>query len=198
MSYRSDPKNARKHPDRNKQMIRASLEEVGPFRSIAIDGDGVVRAGNGVYEQAQALGLKVREVEAAPDELIAVKRPDLRGKRAERAAQWDNRAAETAEWDLDLMPEFDWSGMFEPDEMAILIGTGVVSSDVNELWKGMPEFEHEDKTAFQSLVLHFKDQAAVDAFAALVGQKVTPKTRYLWYPEVEIETYADKRYVPES
>lgn len=111
-------------------MIRASLEEVGPFRSIAIDGDGIVRAGNGVYEQAQALGLKVREVEAAPDELIAVKRPDLRGKQAERAAQWDNRAAETAEWDLSLMPEFDWSGMFEPDEMAALLeqaGTDMIN-----------------------------------------------------------------------
>lgn len=74
-----DPRNARRHPDANKAVIRQSLEEVGAFRSIAVDGDGVIRAGNGVFEQAQALGLKVRVVDAAPDELIAVKRADLRG-----------------------------------------------------------------------------------------------------------------------
>lgn len=65
-------------------------------------------------------------------------------------------------------------------------------------WTGMPEFTHEDKRAFRSLTLHFKDNAAVLAFANLVGQQITPKTRYLWYPEIEIETFADKQYAPES
>lgn len=120
MTYKPDPKNARHHPDRNKAMIRASLEEVGPFRSIGVDGDGIVRAGNGVYEQAQALGLKVREVEAAPDELIAVKRPDLRGDAAVKAALWDNRTAETSEPDYIRLAEyadlFDLSAMYNDGE----------------------------------------------------------------------------------
>lgn len=94
-----DPRNARRHPDQNKALIRQSLEEVGAFRSIAVDGEDIIRAGNGVYEQAVALGLKVRIVEAAPDELIAVKRPDLVGELAERAAILDNRAGETSTWD---------------------------------------------------------------------------------------------------
>lgn len=64
-------------------------------------------------------------------------------------------------------------------------------------WEGMPEYVHDDKRAFQSLTLHFKDQEAVAAFAALVGQKITPHTRFLWYPEIEIERYADKRYAAE-
>lgn len=121
--YTPDPKNARRHPERNKQMIRQSLEEVGPFRSIGVDGDGVVRAGNGVYEQAQALGLKVREVEAAPDELIAVKRPDLRGEQAERAALWDNRSNETSERDASILSGYDLDGLFsegEQDELRTL------------------------------------------------------------------------------
>ena len=118
--YKPDPKNARCHPDRNKAMIRASLEEVGPFRSIGVDGDGIVRAGNGVYEQAQALGLKVREVEAAPDELIAVKRPDLRGDAAIKAALWDNRTGETSEPDYAVLADyaalFDLSAMYDEGE----------------------------------------------------------------------------------
>lgn len=94
-----DPHNARLHPERNKQVIRDSLAEVGPLRSIGVDGDGVVRAGNGVLEQAQALGLLVRIVDASPNELIAVRRKDLKGQLAERAALLDNRAGELAEWD---------------------------------------------------------------------------------------------------
>lgn len=100
-----DPRNARRHPERNQQLIRESLSEVGPFRSIAVDGDGVIRAGNGVFEQAQALGLQVRVVDARADELIAVRRKDLKGERAERAALYDNRAAELAEWDPDVLRE---------------------------------------------------------------------------------------------
>lgn len=98
-----DPRNARRHGEDNKKLIRQSLEEVGAFRSIAVDGEDIVRAGNGVFEQARELGLKVRVIEAAPDELIAVKRPDLVGDKAERAAILDNRAGELAEWDATVL-----------------------------------------------------------------------------------------------
>lgn len=96
---RLDPKNARLHPDENKAMIRRSLEEVGGFRSIAIDGDDIVRAGNGVFEQAQALGMDVRVVEAGPNEIIAVKRADLKGEAAIRAALYDNAASDKSKFD---------------------------------------------------------------------------------------------------
>lgn len=102
---RPDPHNLRKHEDKSKTAIRASLEDVGPFRSIAVDGDNIVRGGNGVYEQAQALGLKVTVVDAQPDELIAVRRKDLKGKEAERAAIWDNAVQERSEWDVTGLAE---------------------------------------------------------------------------------------------
>ena len=61
----------------------------------------------------------------------------------------------------------------------------------------MPEFAHEDKKAFLSFTLHLKDEEAVASFAELIGKEITLNTRYLWYPEIEIEHCADKRYVPE-
>ncbi|NCB31629.1 MAG: hypothetical protein EOM66_09525 [Clostridia bacterium] len=105
MTLTPDPKNARRHTTRNQLLIRQSLQELGPFRSIAVDGDNIVRAGNGVYEQAQALGLKVRIIEALPDELIAVKRADLRGAAAERAALYDNQTVDLSEWDGNILAE---------------------------------------------------------------------------------------------
>lgn len=100
-----DPQNAREHGERNKAMIRESLVEVGPFRSIGLDANNVVRVGNGVFEQAKDLGLKVRIVDALPDELIAVRRKDLKGKKAERAALYDNRAGELSEWNGAVLAE---------------------------------------------------------------------------------------------
>lgn len=94
-----DPNNLRVHGPESKNAIRASLEEVGPFRSIAIDADDIVRAGNGVFEQAQEMGLKVTIVDAQPDELIAVRRKDLKGESAERAALWDNQAQSKSTWE---------------------------------------------------------------------------------------------------
>jgi len=112
-SIRLDPKNARLHDNESKAIIRASLEEVGAFRSIGVDGDDIVRAGNGVYEQAQNLGLKVRVVDAKPDELVAVRRRDLKGQKAVRAALLDNRTGELSEWDPEVLGEFNAAGLLE-------------------------------------------------------------------------------------
>jgi len=64
-------------------------------------------------------------------------------------------------------------------------------------WDGMPEFEHEDLTPWKSLIVHFKNQDDYDAFAALIEQPLTEKTRSVWHPAAEIGTYADKRYSDE-
>lgn len=81
-----DPKNYRVHGEKNKAIIRKSLEDCGAGRSILLDGDDVVIAGNGVYEQAQALGLPVRVIESDGRELIAIKRTDLKTEDDKRRA----------------------------------------------------------------------------------------------------------------
>jgi hypothetical protein len=62
----------------------------------------------------------------------------------------------------------------------------------------MPEFEQEEDRPFQSIAVHFASEADVDRFATLVGQKITSKTRYIWFPEMRKNCYVDKRYVAES
>jgi hypothetical protein len=52
-------------------------------------------------------------------------------------------------------------------------------------WRGMPEFIQDDLTPFKTIHVHFDNQEHVDRFAELVGQRITPKTRYIWYPRVE-------------
>lgn len=100
-----DPKNARVHNERNQQMIHASLDKLGAGRSILLGKDGAILAGNGVYEQAVALGLNVKIVTTDRDTLIAVQRPDLDGSDAELMALYDNRAGELATWNYQRLAE---------------------------------------------------------------------------------------------
>lgn len=92
------------------------MEEIGGGRSILVGGEGHIIAGNGVYEQAQALGLTVREVEARADELIAVVRPDLVGDAAVRAAILDNATGDSSTWDVKALRQL------EVDMPALLAG----------------------------------------------------------------------------
>lgn len=102
-----DPNNYRIHDDKNKRLIRKSLEECGAGRSILFDNDDCLIAGNGVYEQAQALGLKVRIIESDGTELIAIKRTDLSTDDARRKALAlaDNYTSDTSMFDFDAIVE---------------------------------------------------------------------------------------------
>lgn len=67
-----------------------------------------------------------------------------------------------------------------------------------EIWQGMPEYSHDDLTPIKSIKVHFETFDDMRAFAELVGQKITPDTRSIWWPEAEIGRYANKAYVDES
>lgn len=56
-------------------------------------------------------------------------------------------------------------------------------------WWGMPEYKQKDLTGLHKVVVHFKTQEDIDAFAKLVDQKVTINTRSLWFPKAEIIRY---------
>lgn len=102
-----DPNNYRVHNDRNKRIIRKSLKNCGAGRSVLVDKEGVLIAGNGVYEQAQELGLKVRVIESDGTELVVVKRTDLSTEDEKRKllALADNHSSDTSVFDMDLVLE---------------------------------------------------------------------------------------------
>lgn len=99
-----DPKNCRKHNPRNIGSIADSLRTVGAARSIVIDENDVILAGNGLVEAAGEAGItKVRVVEADGETVIAVRRTGLTDKQKAQLAIADNRTAELAEWDTEQL-----------------------------------------------------------------------------------------------
>ena len=49
-------------------------------------------------------------------------------------------------------------------------------------WVGMPEFEQPCTEAIMSVTVHFVSYADMHAFAALVGSRILPTTKSLFYP----------------
>lgn len=105
-----DRRNYRKHSKKNKDLIKKSLRELGAGRSVVIDKEGELIAGNGVYEQAKALGMGVKIIETDGSELVVVKRTDLATEDTKRKqlALADNSASDSSEFDIDMLRE-DWS-----------------------------------------------------------------------------------------
>lgn len=107
-----DDKNFNKHTEYGMSLLEKSLRENGAGRSILIDKDNNIIAGNGIVEAAGQIGLEnVKVVETTGDEIIAVKRTDvsLDSKKGREMALADNATARAdLEWDEEnLKSEFD-------------------------------------------------------------------------------------------
>jgi len=118
----NDPKNARKRTDRSAKLIKQSLEQYGAARSIVIDENNRILAGNGTIAGAKAAGIKnLKIVEANGDEIIAVKRTGLSEEEKVGLAIADNRTGDLSEWDIDMLDqlskEHDLNDFFDKKEL---------------------------------------------------------------------------------
>mgnify|MGYP003312664843 FL=1 len=119
---KSDHKNARKRTDRSSSLIQKSLEKFGAARSIVIDEDNRILAGNGTIEGAKKAGLEnVRVIETDGREIIAVKRTGLSEDEKVGLALADNRSSDLSEWDNEMLEmlseEHDISDWFDNKDL---------------------------------------------------------------------------------
>tara|TARA_B100001093_G_scaffold17076_1_gene15495 strand:- start:2229 stop:2849 length:621 start_codon:yes stop_codon:yes gene_type:complete len=188
--------NPRKNQDVDK--VASSLSEYGFQQPIVVDKKLVVIVGHTRLLGAKKLGLKKVPV------LIA----DLSEAKARGYRIADNRIAEDANWDYDLLKleidllkeinfNIDELG-FEEQELETIIFQNNHDSrdwlDTEEHWQDMPSFEHTDQSPHRSLTINFVNQDAVDKFFQLIKQDYTEKTKYVWFPSIEKRVVKDKYY----
>ena len=110
-----DPANARKHSARNLKAIKDSLEIFGQQKPIVIDKRGVVIAGNGTLQAA--IELSWTEIDAVETQLDPA--------HAQAFGIADNRTAELAEWDNEVLGELlegmdaDLVGILSMDDLKL-------------------------------------------------------------------------------
>jgi ParB-like chromosome segregation protein Spo0J len=117
-SITPDPANVRRHPDKNIDAIKASLKCFGQQKPIVVDSADIIRAGNGTWAAAKALGWNK----------IWIIKTALSGSDAVAYAIADNRTAETAQWDSPALAaqlaaldsHLQLAAGFTPEEMSAL------------------------------------------------------------------------------
>jgi hypothetical protein len=183
------PQNYRAHPEEQLEHLMKSIEENGLYRNIVIAKDSTILAGHGVVEALTKLKKKTVQViklNVSPSSTKALK-----------VLAGDNEIGYLAEIDDRALSEL----LKSIGQDAELLGTGYDTqmvaalamatrpsnevADMNEAaeWLGMPEFEPNPMG--RKITVNFDNDEDVQKFAELVGVKITPKTRGLWYPPRE-------------
>jgi DNA modification methylase len=153
-----DPRNARKHDEKNLKAIADSLEQFGQRKPIVVWGRTVV-AGNGTMAAARSLGWKEITIARVPDDWSAdqVKAYALADNRSAELASWDEQVLasqllelQEAEFDIELL------GFELPvDELA-----EVVEDEIPE--KVEPRSKLGDVWKIGNLEIHCKDSLTAD------------------------------------
>lgn len=188
-------RNARTHSDAQITQITNSIRAFGFTNPLLIDDQNVLIAGHGRLAAARQLGM-------AQLPAIVLEGLSDADKQALRIA--DNKIALNSGWD-DALLRTELADLRDVGFDMSLTGFGEMETDQlfapdvdpNAEWEGMPEFEQQDRMAFRTVKVHFRDAAAVADFARLIGQTFTDQTKWTWFPQEERTDNTTVRYARE-
>ena len=182
-----DPNNFRIHSTKNKNIIRKSLNDYGGGRSVLVDKDDYLIAGNGVYEESQKLGMPIKVVETDGSELVVVKRKDLSkdDERRKQLALIDNHASDTSEFDLDLVHE-----SFTIDQLKAFDFEIAVSND------DLIDDAHSDYNDIETDNEYYEPEAKEDFYNQMIQDVFFESNNDFEIPNLLIEKQANKLLLP--
>lgn len=181
----ANPANWRVHPQNQRDAMRGALNEVGWVQRVIVNRrTGYLIDGHERVWQALQNGdaeVPFVEVDLSPEEeayVLATLDPIGAMAQANKE-QLGTLLAEVQSSEAGVQ-----AMLAEVEAKAGLIRP----NDPMAEWQGMPEFEQNDIFgAVASIKVHFAAYEDMAAFAALVGQNINPKTKFIWYPKQEPE-----------
>lgn len=189
-------RNAMLHSDEQVTQLVASIQEFGWTNPILIDESGEIIAGHGRV-------LAAAQLDYDPVPTITLSGLSEAQRRAYRLA--DNQLPRNGDWSNELLGAeiaklqdlaFD-VGMLGFSELELSSLLNTEPDNPADHWEGMPDFNQEDKNGFR-MIVHFETEADMQNFATLVGQKITEKTKFIWFPEHHRDQVADKAYISDE
>lgn len=173
-----DKKNFNKHTEYGMGLLEKSLQKFGAGRSILVDKDNNIIAGNGIVEAATNAGItKTRVIETTGDELVVVKRKDvvLDSEKGREMALADNAtAAADLEWDDELLKET--FGEDIPGEWGVELGDSAVGSALLDEIKNSEYVEKESYFVKKPFVVIFYDEETKDKLGEKLGVEIDNDT----------------------
>lgn len=183
----ANPANARRHPARQREALRGSLDTLGWVAPVFLS------------KQSQYLLDGHARVEEAlsKDEntLIPVIEVDLESHEESLFLASFDYITYMAEYDRESLDSLLKDVNTDDTRLQAMLSELAVSHGLVEgdnpydEWRGMPEFEQESINTFHDLIVHFNSLEDLQAFAKLLGQTVTENTRAIYYPKLEIDPF---------
>lgn len=178
---RRNPQNWRTHSDTQSIALQSVLNEVGWVQEVIINKrtgnlvDGHLRVQIAAQKNEKEIPVKYVDLSEEEEELILITFDPIS---AIARADKDILAnlIENIETENEILHEFIKDVEFSH---------GLSSLDPMEEWEGMPEFVQEEDPSYHKIVVHFGCEEDLNAFEQLVGQTVTNKTKFIWYPPQE-------------
>jgi ParB-like chromosome segregation protein Spo0J len=133
-----DPNNARQHDDKNLKAIQGSLKEFGQRKPIVITEAGVIVAGNGTVEAAKRLGWLDIQAVTVPG--------DWTPNQIKAFALADNRTAELASWNMEVLDEQLWELEQEELDVTVLGFESRVVAEVEDPFTLLKDEPRKDAT----------------------------------------------------
>ena len=120
-----DAHNFNSHTEQGRALLKKSVTENGFGRSIVVDKDNNIIAGNGIVEAAKALNKRnIRVIDTTGDELVVVRRTDLDidSEDGRRLALADNAtSAVNLAWNYDELEKARAAWNVKPDDWGVKI-----------------------------------------------------------------------------
>jgi len=147
-------------------------EDLGDFKPVfVIDTNNIILAGNQKYKIYLEKYGKDQEVN------VSIPEKELTEKQKKRVIILDNK--HRGEDNIDIL-EDNYKDILEDLEFDNLLPEDF---DEDELLKGMPSYESKDLQPYRTLYVHFNNEKDIQEFAKLINQKITDKTKYIYYPK---------------
>ncbi len=149
-------------------------------RPIVVDQDMVVLGGNMRLKACKEAGLDKVDILVAKDWTEEQKKQFIiKDNVGFGEWDWDQLANN---WDSQQISDWGLDFKFLGD------------NNVAEEWIGMPEFEQDNLNPKKQIIVSFATEADRESFSKLIGQKLTEKTKSIWYPEQEKDMVKDLQY----
>ncbi|MBP98995.1 hypothetical protein CMK18_23845 [Candidatus Poribacteria bacterium] len=190
--------NSRQHNLEQVNQVAASIKEFGFTNPVLIDNQDTIIAGH-----CRVMAAKKLELKKIPVVVLS----DLSPAQRKAYVVADNQLALNAMWDFTKLSneieflneeEFnlDLLGFSESflESLKITPDTEEGEVDYDEHWQDMPEFDQDDTRPHRTVMLHFLNQEDVDKFCDLTDQVITEKTKYVWFPEKQVDPVIDIHY----
>ena len=172
------------------KQIQISIEKFGLVLPLVANrpGDPGTNENRRLIDGHQRKTILLYSEIATPDTLLDVRIPSRKLTNDECSELSIRLRKNTGEFDFQILATFEKSDLLDWGFRAYELDMDDEPID-DDLWVGMPEYESEDVSEIQSVKVNFLTQADIDDFAELVNQRITEKTRYIWFPRVEKDPY---------